>query len=54
MQGARAAISCLLAALALPGCMPATAPTAAVQPRGDLDGASLGPGDTAQVGERWF
>jgi polysaccharide biosynthesis/export protein len=49
MQGARAAISCLLAALALPGCMPATAPIATVQPRNDLDGTSLGPGE-----ERWF
>jgi hypothetical protein len=49
MQGARAAISCLLAALALPGGVPATAPIATVQPRDDLDGASLGPGE-----ERWF
>jgi hypothetical protein len=46
MQGARAATSCLLAALALPGGMPATTSIATVQPRG--------PGDTVQVGERWF
>jgi hypothetical protein len=44
MQGARAAISCPLAALALPGYMPATTPL----------GTSLGPGDTVQVGERCF
>jgi hypothetical protein len=50
MQGARAAISCLLAALALPGCMPATTPIATLQ----LLSTSLGPGDTVQVGERWF
>jgi polysaccharide biosynthesis/export protein len=37
MQGACAAISCFLAALALSGCMRTTAPVAAVQPRGDLD-----------------
>jgi hypothetical protein len=39
MLGARAAISCLLAALALPGCVPASTPIA---------------GDTVQVEESWF
>jgi polysaccharide biosynthesis/export protein len=37
MQGACAAISYLLAALALSGCMRTTAPVATLQPRGDLD-----------------
>ena len=54
MLGARAAISCLLAALALPSCMLATAPIATVQPRNDLDGTSLGNGDSVHVEERWF
>jgi polysaccharide biosynthesis/export protein len=42
MQGACAAISCFLAALALSGCMRTTAPVAAVQPRGDLDTMAYG------------
>jgi hypothetical protein len=54
MQGAGAAISCLPAALALPGGMPATAPIAPVRPRDDLDGTSLNHGGSVQVEERWF
>src|ERR1700731_2040531 len=42
MRSARAAILCLLAALALPGCMRTTAPVAAVQPQGDLDAMAYG------------
>jgi polysaccharide biosynthesis/export protein len=52
MRGACAAISCLLAALALPGCMRTASPVASIQPRSDLDSAAYG--DTVQVGERWF
>jgi polysaccharide export outer membrane protein len=37
MRSARAAILCLLAALALPGGMRTTAPVAAAQPQSDLD-----------------
>jgi polysaccharide biosynthesis/export protein len=37
MRGVRAAILCLLAALALSGCMRRSAPVAAVQPQSDLD-----------------
>jgi len=37
MRGACAAISCLPAALALPGCMRTTSPVASIQPRSDLD-----------------
>ena len=42
MRGARAAIPCLLAALALSGCMHASGPVAA-QPRSDLDSLAYGP-----------
>jgi polysaccharide export outer membrane protein len=42
MRGARAAILCLLAALAMPGCMRTAAPVAAVQPQGDLDAMAYG------------
>jgi polysaccharide export outer membrane protein len=42
MRGVRAAILCLLAALALPGCMGRSAPVAAVQPRSDLDAMAYG------------
>jgi polysaccharide export outer membrane protein len=42
MRGARAVISCLLAALALSGCMRATAPVAMVQPQSDLDTIGYG------------
>jgi polysaccharide biosynthesis/export protein len=37
MRGLCAAITCLLAALALPGCMRTTPPVAAAQPQSDLD-----------------
>jgi hypothetical protein len=47
MQGARAAISCLLAALALSGCMTAIT---AMQPRGTPPEC----GEIVQVGELWF
>jgi polysaccharide export outer membrane protein len=42
MRGARAAISCLLAVLALSGCMRATSPAASIQPRSDLDAMAYG------------
>jgi polysaccharide biosynthesis/export protein len=48
MQGVRAAIVCLLAALALSGCMGRTAPVAMAQPQGDLDTLAYGaPNDPA-------
>ena len=43
MLGARAAIFCLLTALALSGCMRRSAPVAAVQPQGDIDSFAYGP-----------
>jgi polysaccharide biosynthesis/export protein len=43
MRGVRAAILCLLAALALSGCMRRSAPVAAVAPQGDLDTFAYGP-----------
>jgi hypothetical protein len=52
MQGACAAISCLLATLALSGDMRTTSPVASIQPRSDLN--SVAYGDSVQVGERWF
>jgi polysaccharide export outer membrane protein len=42
MQGACAAISCLLAALALSGCMRTTSPVASIQPRSDPDSMAYG------------
>ncbi|SDS09010.1 polysaccharide biosynthesis/export family protein [Bradyrhizobium canariense] len=42
MRGARAAIVYLLSALALAGCMRATAPVATIQPQGDLDAMPYG------------
>src|SRR5450756_2108237 len=42
MRGVRAAISCLLAALALTGCMRATGPVAMAQPQNDLDSMAYG------------
>jgi polysaccharide export outer membrane protein len=42
MRGACAAISCLLAALALSGCMRTTSPVASMQPRSDLDVMAYG------------
>jgi polysaccharide biosynthesis/export protein len=42
MRGARAAILCPLAALALPGCISATAPVAAVQPQSEMDPMAYG------------
>jgi polysaccharide export outer membrane protein len=42
MPGARAAILCLLAALALPGCIRTTGPVAAIQPRDDMDAMAYG------------
>src|SRR3982074_2724677 len=42
MRGARAVILCLLAALALSGCMRRSAPVAAVQPQSDLDSLAYG------------
>ena len=43
MRGVRAAILCLLTALALAGCMRRSAPVAAVEPQGDLDSFAYGP-----------
>jgi polysaccharide export outer membrane protein len=43
MRGVRAAILCLLTALALAGCMRGSAPVAVVQPQGDLDSFAYGP-----------
>jgi polysaccharide biosynthesis/export protein len=42
MRGARAAIVCLLAALALPGCISTSGPVAVAQPRNDLDAMAYG------------
>jgi polysaccharide export outer membrane protein len=42
MRGARAVIVCLLAALALAGCIGGPAPVAAIQPQGDLDSIVYG------------
>jgi polysaccharide export outer membrane protein len=42
MRGVRAIILCLLAALALPGCMRKSAPVAVVQPQSDLDSMAYG------------
>jgi len=43
MRGVRAAILCLLTALALSGCMRRSAPVAAGQPQGDIDSFAYGP-----------
>src|SRR5882724_5653448 len=42
MRGARAALLCLFAALALSGCMRRSAPVAAIQPQSDLDSMAYG------------
>jgi polysaccharide export outer membrane protein len=42
MRGVRAVIVCLLAGLALSGCMRSSAPVAAVQPQSDLDSVVYG------------
>jgi polysaccharide export outer membrane protein len=42
MRGARAVIVCLLAALALPGCMGGPAPVTALPPQGNLDSIAYG------------
>jgi polysaccharide export outer membrane protein len=42
MRGVRAVICCLVAALALPGCIRTTAPVAMAQPQGDLDAIAYG------------
>src|SRR5260221_4913374 len=42
MRGARTVTVCLLAALALSGCMRRSAPVAVVQPQGDLDSMAYG------------
>jgi polysaccharide export outer membrane protein len=42
MRGLRAAIPCLLAALALSGCIRTPGPTAEAQPQGDLDSLAYG------------
>ena len=42
MQGVRAVIFCLTAALALPGCMRRSSPVAVVQPQSDLDSMAYG------------
>jgi polysaccharide export outer membrane protein len=42
MRGVRAVIVCLLAALALSGCMRRSAPVAVAQPQGDLDSMAYG------------
>ncbi len=43
MRGVRAAILCLLTALALAGCMRRSAPVAVVEPQGELDSFAYGP-----------
>src|SRR5712671_4989270 len=43
MRGVRAAILCLLTALALAGCMRRSAPVAIVEPQGELDSFAYGP-----------
>jgi hypothetical protein len=60
MRGVRAQTACLLAGLALAGCMQTTYPAASA-PRSDLDAVAMvplgtqpSPGDTVLVGERWF
>jgi polysaccharide biosynthesis/export protein len=45
MRGVRAVISCLLAALALSGCLRTTAPMAATEPQIDLDSMAYGRAD---------
>ena len=42
MRGVRAVIACLLAALALSGCMRTTGPVAVAQPQSDLDAMAYG------------
>jgi polysaccharide export outer membrane protein len=42
MRGVRAVIPCLLAALALSGCMRTAAPVAGAQPQNDLDSLAYG------------
>jgi polysaccharide export outer membrane protein len=42
MQGVRAVMLCLVAALALPGCVHTTGPVAATPPQGDLDAMAYG------------
>jgi polysaccharide biosynthesis/export protein len=42
MRGVRAAIVCMLVALALPGCMRTTSPVATTQPQSDLDAMAYG------------
>jgi polysaccharide biosynthesis/export protein len=42
MRGLRAVIVCLLAALALPGCMRTTSPVAVGQPQSDIDSMAYG------------
>jgi polysaccharide export outer membrane protein len=42
MRGARAVILCLLAALALPGCIRTTSPVAGASPQSDLDSMAYG------------
>jgi polysaccharide export outer membrane protein len=42
MRGARAVICCLLAGLALSGCMRATSPVVGIQPQNDLDSMAYG------------
>jgi polysaccharide export outer membrane protein len=55
MRGARAAIFCLLATLALPGRMRATQPVAAAQPQGDFDSMAYGQAyGVAPASEGWF
>jgi polysaccharide export outer membrane protein len=43
MRGVRAAILCLLTALALAGCMRRSAPVAVVEPQGEFDSFAYGP-----------
>ena len=48
MRGARALLPCLLAALALSGCIHSSGPVAVAQPQGDLDSLAYGePGNPA-------
>jgi polysaccharide biosynthesis/export protein len=54
MRGARAVMFCLLAALALSGCMRTSAPVASIQPQGDLDSMAYGSGQGYAQGAAYY
>ena len=49
MRGVRAVMICLVAALALTGCMHAAGPVAMAEPQGDLDSLAYGPAPAASA-----